>query len=378
MHFFFCDLVESPSASPQLLKSQKCVAAMGDIKRIHMIGIGGRGMSGIAEVLVSEGYQISGSDWESNALTQHLSNMGVQIFSTYEPENIKGADVVVKSNAIAPNNAEIVAAEKSNIPIIHRAEMLAEIMRFRHGIAIVGTHGKTTTTAMVANIFVEAALDSTFIDGGLVKNFGGNFENVTDASIKFVHNLPFCGHVVMCIDDPVIRELLSRIDRRTITYGFSGDHHIDADFHIAMYNQQLNVPGRHNALNADAAIAIAMQGDIDDGSILRAMKQFQGTGRRFENLSTYSLEAINGKSGEVLSIDDYGHHPTELNATIPAARDSWPNKRLSKINPILVTDTNELPTKLAIALQDNDLVLMLGSGIGNISRKLADNKLKTL
>lgn len=451
-------------------------------------------MSGIAQVLASEGYRLSGSELVANAVTQQLSSMGVNILSSHHADNVKGADVVVRSTAIASDNSEIVAAKVANIRVIHRAQMLAELMRFRHGITIAGTHGKTTTTAMVASIFVEAGLDPTFIDGGLMKNFGvygrlgcgnymiaeadesdasflhlrplatiitniepehlynyqDNFENVKDAYVKFLHNLPFYGSAVLCIDDPVIRKLLPRIDQRITTYGFSSD----ADFRIVNFNQEgvqsnftlfrpknsalhveLNAAGQHNALNAAAAIAIAVQEGIDDESVLRAMNQFQGTGRRFENLGTFSLKEVNGKAGNVLLIDNFGSHPTEVNVSIAAAHRSWPNKRLvlifqpqryqrvrdlfteyvnvlssvdvllllevrnsgggyipgadssslceaiwkqSQMNPILVSETNDLPKQLAAVLQDNDLVMTQGGAIGKIARKLAENELKSL
>ncbi|MCR3755485.1 MAG: UDP-N-acetylmuramate--L-alanine ligase [Sodalis sp. Psp] len=477
----------------QLAKLRIFVPEMRRVRKIHFVGIGGAGMGGIAEVLANESYQISGSDLTPNAVTQQLVNLGAKIYFSHRPENISGASVVVVSSAISPYNPEIVAAREARIPIIQRAEMLAELMRFRHGIAIAGTHGKTTTTAMVASIYAEAGLDPTFVNGGLVKAAGvharlgcsryliteadesdasflhlqpmvavitnieadhmgtyqGDFENLKQAFINFLHNLPFYGRAVMCIDDPVVRELQSRVSRQITTYGFSDD----ADLRITHYHQkeghgsfilhrqdkpklqmELNAPGRHNALNAAAAIAVATEEGIDDKSIIQAMLQFQGTGRRFDDLGCYDLIDVNGKTGEVMLVDDYGHHPTEVDATIKAARAGWPEKRLvmvfqphrytrtrdlyddfanvlsgvdvllmldvypagempipgadsrslcrtirgrGKVDPILVLDINTLPEILALALQNNDLVLMQGVGtVGKIARKLADSKLQ--
>ncbi len=462
------------------------------VRQIHFVGIGGAGMSGIAEVLANEGYQISGSDLAPNSVTQKLTKLGAKIYFNHLPENISDASVVVVSSAIAANNPEIVAAKEARIPVIQRAEMLAEIMRFRHGIAIAGTHGKTTTTAMVASIYAEAGLDPTFVNGGLVKATGvharlgcsryliaeadesdasflylqpmvaiitnieadhmdaymGDFENLKQAFISFLHNLPFYGRAIMCIDDPVICELLPRVKRKITTYGFSNN----ADLRITNYRQdgtrssftltrqeksdlrvELNAPGRHNALNAVAAIAVGTEERISDENILQAMLQFQGTRRRFDNLGHYDLSNVNGKTGEVMLVDDYGHHPTEVDATIKAARAGWPDKRLvmvfqphrytrtrdlydnfvnvlssvdillmldvypageapipgadscslcrtissrSKVDPILVPNIEVLPATLIQTLQDNDFVLMQGAGtIGKIARKLADSRL---
>ncbi|WP_413741552.1 UDP-N-acetylmuramate--L-alanine ligase [Sodalis sp. RH15] len=477
----------------QLAKLRSIVPEMRRVRQIHFVGIGGAGMGGIAEVLANEGYQISGSDLAPNAVTQQLAELGVKIFFNHRPENISEASVVVVSSAIAADNPEIVAAKEARIPVIRRAEMLAELMRFRHGIAIAGTHGKTTTTAMVASIYAQAGLDPTFVNGGLVKAAGvharlgcsryliaeadesdasflhlqpmvaiitnieadhmdtyqGDFEILKQTFISFLHNLPFYGRAVMCVDDPVIRELLPRVGRHITTYGFNEA----ADVRIADYVQQgaqgsfsvyrqdkpvlsveLNAPGRHNALNAAAAIAVATEEGIDDDSILQALAQFQGTGRRFDFLGTYPLENVNGKQGDVMLVDDYGHHPTEVDATIKAARAGWPDKRLvmvfqphrytrtrdlyedfatvlsgvdvlfmldvypageapipgadsrslcrtirgrGKIDPIMVADMDALPDTLALALQDNDLVLMQGAGtVGKIARKLADTHLQ--
>ncbi len=450
-------------------------------------------MGGIAEVLANEGYEISGSDLAPNAVTQQLTELGAQIYFHHRAENVLNASVVVVSSAITADNPEIVAAHDARIPVIRRAEMLAELMRFRHGIAIAGTHGKTTTTAMVTSIYAEAGLDPTFVNGGLVKAAGtharlgssryliaeadesdasflhlqpmvaivtnieadhmdtyqGDFENLKQTFINFLHNLPFYGQAVMCIDDAVIRELLPRVGRHITTYGFSDD----ADVRVSGYRQvgaqghftlerkdkplltvTLNAPGRHNALNAAAAVAVATDEGIDDEAILRALERFQGTGRRFDFLGEYPLELVNGQSGTAMLVDDYGHHPTEVDATIKAARAGWPDKRLvmifqphrytrtrdlyddfahvlsqvdvllmldvysagespipgadsrslcrtirgrGKIDPILVTDVDTLPELLSQALRGEDLILVQGAGnIGKLARKLADSRLQ--
>lgn len=476
----------------QLAKLRSIVPEMRRVKHIHFVGIGGAGMGGIAEVLANEGYQISGSDLAQNAVTRHLESLGATIYYGHHSCQVKNASVVVVSSAITPDNPEIVAAHQARIPVIRRAEMLAELMRFRHGIAIAGTHGKTTTTAMVASIYAEAGLDPTFVNGGLVKAAGvharlghsryliaeadesdasflhlqpmvsvvtnieadhmdtyrGDFENVKQTFINFLHNLPFYGRAIMCVDDPVIRELLPRIGRQVTTYGFSDD----ADIHLRDYHQHsacgyftllrhdktplhvtLNAPGRHNALNAAAAVAVASEENIDDNAILQALANFQGTGRRFDFLGEFPLLPVNGKAGSVMLVDDYGHHPTEVDVTIQAARAGWPDKHLimvfqphrysrmrdlyddfanvlshvdtllmldvysageasiagadsrslcrtirgrGKIDPIFVPDATQLSTMLAPLLSGNDLLLVQGAGnIGKIARQLMQSQL---
>ncbi|MCO4789618.1 UDP-N-acetylmuramate--L-alanine ligase, partial [Vibrio cholerae] len=368
-----------------LAQIRAMVPEMRRVKAIHFIGIGGAGMSGIAEVLLNEGYQISGSDLAANAVTDRLADKGATIFIGHEAHNVAHASVVVVSTAINEQNPEIQAAREKRIPIVRRAEMLAELMRFRHGIAVAGTHGKTTTTALVTQIYSEAGLDPTFVNGGLVKSagtnarlgssriliaeadesdasflhlqpmvtivtnieadhmdtYGGDFENLKQTFIDFLHNLPFYGQAILCIDDPVIRELIPRVSRQVITYGFSED----ADVRIENYRQNgqqgqftvvrkgkanleitLNIPGRHNALNAAAAIAVATEDDIRDEAILRAMANTQGTGRRFDHLGEFETG-----NGVAMLVDDYGHHPTEVDVTIKAARNGWAEKRLVMI-----------------------------------------------
>ncbi|MBM7344638.1 UDP-N-acetylmuramate--L-alanine ligase [Pantoea coffeiphila] len=478
----------------QLAKLRSIVPEMRRVRHIHFVGIGGAGMGGIAEVLANEGYEISGSDLAPNAVTQHLSALGATIYFNHRPENVSDASVVVVSTAVAQDNPEVVAAREARIPVIRRAEMLAELMRFRHGIAIAGTHGKTTTTAMVSSIYAEGGLDPTFVNGGLVKAAGtharlgssryliaeadesdasflhlqpmvaivtnieadhmdtyqGDFENLKQTFINFLHNLPFYGRAVLCIDDAVIRDLLPRVGRQITTYGFSDD----ADVRVENYEQRgaqglftlvrhdkplmhvtLNAPGRHNALNAAAAVAVATEEGIEDEDILSALESFQGTGRRFDFLGEYPLAEANGHpSGTAMLVDDYGHHPTEVDVTIKAARAGWPDKNLvmifqphrytrtrdlyddfanvlsqvdvllmldvysagetaipgadsrslcrtirgrGKVDPILVSDHDAVLETLLPKLSGNDLILVQGAGnVGRIARKLAELKLQ--
>ncbi|HIF9084970.1 TPA: UDP-N-acetylmuramate--L-alanine ligase [Photobacterium damselae] len=471
----------------QLAKIRTMVPEMRRVERIHFVGIGGAGMSGIAEVLLNEGYCISGSDLSANPVTDRLSGKGAQIFFGHAASNVEGASVVVVSTAISQENPELVAARELRIPVVRRAEMLAELMRYRHGIAIAGTHGKTTTTALVTQIYSEAGLDPTFVNGGLVKSagtnarlgcsryliaeadesdasflhlqpmvcvvtnieadhmdtYGGDFEVLKQTFIDFLHNLPFYGLAVMCIDDPVVRELLPRVGRPMLTYGFSED----ADVRLMDYQQcgqqgfftivrkdkpelkvTLNVPGRHNALNATAAAAVATEEGVDDDAIIRALAEFQGTGRRFDHLGEFETG-----NGTAMLVDDYGHHPSEVDVTIQAARAGWPDKRLvmvfqphrysrtrdlyddfanvleqvdvllmldvyaageapiagadgralcrtirgrGKLDPIFVANKEALPAALANIIQNDDLVLTQGAGdVGKIARQLAELKL---
>ncbi|WP_194089989.1 UDP-N-acetylmuramate--L-alanine ligase [Vibrio hibernica] len=473
--------------STNLSELRAIVPEMRRVKCIHFVGIGGAGMSGIAEVLLNEGYEITGSDLGENAVTQRLIEKGAKIYLGHQASNIEHASVVVVSTAISPDNPELVAAKKMRIPVVRRAEMLAELMRFRHGIAVAGTHGKTTTTALVTQIYFEAGLDPTFVNGGLVKSagtnarlgssrfliaeadesdasflhlqpmvsivtnieadhmdtYGGDFETLKQTFIDFLHNLPFYGQAIVCIDDPVVRELIPRISRQVITYGFSED----ADVRLTNYHQKgqqgmftvvrqdrkdlnitLNIPGKHNALNASAAIAVATEDDISDEAIVRALVSTEGTGRRFDHLGEFDTG-----NGHAMLVDDYGHHPSEVDVTIQAARAGWKDKRLvmifqphrysrtrdlyddfanvlekvdvlimldvysagekkiagadgrslcrtirsrGKIDPIFVPDMDKLPSVLANLIEDNDLVLTQGAGdVGKVAKKLADLKL---
>lgn len=399
----------------KLAELRKMIPEMKRVKHIHFVGIGGAGMGGIAEVLANEGYIISGSDIAENAVTYHLDKLGTKIIIGHHPKNIEGASVVVISTAIEPDNIEVLAARNARIPVIKRAEMLAELMRFRYGIAIAGTHGKTTTTAMVTSIYAEASLDPTFVNGGLVKAVGtrarlgnsryfiaeadesdasflhlqpmvsivtnieadhmdtynGDIENLKQTFITFLHNLPFYGLAILCIDDRINRSLLPLIGRRVITYGFSED----ADVRVTHYRQEratsyftvererrvnleviLNAPGRHNALNATAAIIAAMEDGINDDAILSALLKFAGTGRRFDFLGFFPYK----KSGDIMLVDDYGHHPTEVDATIQAARGGWPERRLVMLfQPHRYTRTRDLYDDFVDVLSKVDVLVML-------------------
>ncbi len=384
------------------------------IKRIHFVGIGGAGMGGIAEVLLNEGYQISGSDLSENLVVKRLLKLGANIVMGHHVDNILAADVIVVSTAINHDNPELLAAKQQRIPVVRRAEMLAELMRFRHGIAIAGTHGKTTTTSLIASIFAEADLDPTFVIGGLLNSagtnarlgssryliaeadesdasflhlqpmvavvtnidadhmdtYGGDFNKLKDTYIEFLHNLPFYGVAVVCIDNPVVRELLPRIGRAVITYGFNSD----ADIRAVNYQQQgnvstftvqraaktelklsLNLPGEHNVLNALAAIAVAEDEGVSEQAIYGALSKFAGIGRRFEQLATLSTVA-----GEMMLIDDYGHHPSEVKATITAMRNGWPDKRLVMVfQPHRYSRTRDLYEDFVEVLSEVDCLFLL-------------------
>ena len=466
-------------------KIKKLVPEMRRVNQIHFIGIGGAGMSGIAEVLLNEGYQISGSDIAEGPVTKRLAEAGAKVFIGHQAENVAGASVVVASSAIDDSNPEVRAAKEARIPVIQRAQMLAEIMRFRHGIAVAGTHGKTTTTAMISMIYTEAKLDPTFVNGGLVKSagknahlgasryliaeadesdasflhlqpmvsvvtniepdhmdtYGGDFEQMKATYVKFLRNLPFYGLAVMCADDETVMEIAPQVGRQVLTYGFSEK----ADYRIEDYQQTgfqghytvvcpngeridvlLNVPGKHNALNATAALAVAKEEGIANEAILAALADFQGAGRRFDQLGSFIRP-----NGKVMLVDDYGHHPTEVDVTIKAARSGWENKRvvmifqphrysrtrdlfddfvqvlsqvdalimlevyaageapivgadskalcrsirnLGKVDPILVSDTDQLGEVLDQIIQDGDLILAQGAGsVSRISRGLAES-----
>ena len=385
------------------------------IRRIHFVGIGGSGMCGIAEVLLNQGYEISGSDISANASVRRLTNAGAIVFIGHSESNIDGADVVVKSSAVTVENPEIASARDRGIPVVRRAEMLAELMRYRHGIAIAGTHGKTTTTSLITAILAEAGRDPTFVVGGRVNSVGTNaklggsrylvaeadesdasflhlqpmvsvvtnieadhmetygfdFEVMKKTYIEFLHNLPFYGLAVMCIDDEVIRGLLVDVARPLLTYGFSDDaayrisdlraekrqcHFvIDRPDGLSSLNISLDIPGRHNALNAAAAIAVASDEGIPDQAIIDGLSKFGGVGRRFEVIGDYPVEG-----GNAMLVDDYGHHPTEVKATIQAVRDGWPEKRLVMVfQPHRYTRTRDLYEDFVQVLSEVDVLLVL-------------------
>ena len=398
----------------ELAKLRTMIPEMRRVRRIHFIGIGGAGMGGIAEVLANEGYQISGSDIANNRVTEHLASLGAEIQIGHKPENVHGASVVVVSTAIHGDNPEIIAAREQRIPVVRRAEMLAELMRYRHGIAIAGTHGKTTTTSLVSSIYAEAERDPTFVIGGLLNSagtnarlgssryliaeadesdasflhlqpmvsivtnieadhmdtYGGDFNKLKATFIEFLHNLPFYGIAVVCVDDPVIRTLLPEIGRATITYGYSDDADVQVLDFVQEANRSrftvrrqdgsllpvsLNLPGRHNALNAAAAIAVATEDGIDDEAITGALAGFQGVGRRFQHYGEFET----GK-GKAMLVDDYGHHPSEVRVTINAVRAGWPERRLVMIfQPHRYTRTRDLYDDFADVLSKVDVLIML-------------------
>jgi UDP-N-acetylmuramate--alanine ligase len=358
-------------------------ARMGRIRNIHFVGIGGAGMAGIAEVLLNLGYVVSGTDLKLTTVTQRLRSLGARVAEGHAGENLGDADVVVVSSAVAADNPEIAAAHARRIPVVRRAEMLAELMRFRYGVAIAGTHGKTTTTSLIASVLAEAGLDPTFVIGGrlasananaklglgqylvaeadesdasflhlqpmlaVVTNIDadhlGSYENdlgrLKQGFLEFLHNLPFYGLAVMCSDDANTRELIPALGRRVVSYGFGERSDIralgverhglktrfKAEFKEGRkpLSVELNLPGAHNVLNSLAAIAVATELEIRDEPLLKALAEFSGVDRRLEVQGNVTTAA-----GRVTFVDDYGHHPTELAATIAAARDAWPGRRL--------------------------------------------------
>ncbi|VVC76343.1 UDP-N-acetylmuramate--L-alanine ligase [Aquicella siphonis] len=389
---------------------------MGHIKHVHFVGIGGVGMAGIAEVLLRQGYTVSGSDLSENALTQWLRVMGAIIYRGHDAENIRNADVIVRSSAVDWRNPELEAARLAHIPIVPRAEMLGELMRFRYGIAISGTHGKTTTTSLVTSILAEAGLDPTFVIGGRLNSVGSNarlgrghylvaeadesdasflylkpmisivtnidqdhmgmyendFERLKTTFIDFLHRLPFYGLSVLCVDDPVVREILPELSRPVVTYGMTEE----ADFKTLKYSQNgmrtqfvvqrpkgqsplpvtLNLPGRHNVLNALAAIAVASELKVQDRAIIEALENFAGIGRRFQVYGDFILD----KGGQITLVDDYGHHPREIDATLQAARESWPDRRLVMVyQPHRYTRTRDLFGDFCNVLSKPDKLMLL-------------------
>jgi UDP-N-acetylmuramate--alanine ligase len=386
------------------------------IRRIHFVGIGGAGMGGIAEVLLNLGYEVSGSDLRENSVTRRLAGLGAKILLGHAAANIKGCDVVVVSTAVNSDNPEVAAAREARIPVVRRAEMLAELMRFRYGIAVAGTHGKTTTTSLTASILAEAGLDPTFVIGGLLNSagsharlgegrylvaeadesdasflylapmmavvtnidadhmatYGGDFERLRQTFLEFLHHLPFYGLAVLCLDDPVVHGLLPEVSKPVLTYGFEAE---DADvrgldlrqegahthFRVRRRGQEgelavtLNMPGAHNALNALAAIAVATELGVADAAIQAALAGFLGIGRRFQVYG--ELETC---AGRVLLVDDYGHHPREVAATVAAARQAWPGRRLVlAFQPHRYSRTRDLFEDFVKVLSEVDVLLVL-------------------
>lgn len=391
------------------------VPEMRRIKRIHFIGIGGAGMCGIAEVLLNQGYEVSGSDQQSNKVTDRLIELGITVYQGHSATNVEGVDVVVVSSAIDIANEEVEYAKENRIPVVRRAEMLGELMRYRHSIAVAGTHGKTTTTSLIASILGQAGLDPTFIIGGLLNStasngklgasrylvaeadesdasflhlqpmvavltnidkdhlsyYEGSFDKLKMAFLEFIHNLPFYGLLVACIDDPVVKSLLPSVHRSVITYGFDPEADICAadlvqkggESHFLLIRKnhdndipiKLAMPGRHNVLNALAAIAVATDESIDDEDIYNGLMGFQGVGRRFEIHGEFKIG-----DGNFLLVDDYGHHPSEVKATIEAVRQGWPDRRLIMVyQPHRYSRTLELFDQFVSVLSSVDHLILL-------------------
>lgn len=459
---------------------------MGRVRRMHFVGIGGAGMGGIAEVMLNLGFQVQGSDLRENAMTKRLKQHGAKIFVGHDAAHVADCDVVVISTAVKKDNPEVIAAREAHIPVVPRAEMLAELMRFRYGIAVAGTHGKTTTTSLVASLLAEGELDPTYVIGGLLNSsasharlgmsrylvaeadesdasflylqpmmaivtnidadhletYGGDFATLRQTFIEFLHHLPFYGLAVLCLDDAGVREILPEVTRPIVTYAIDNsdadltvtDLHQDGlRMHFIVHRKQqdvafpvvLNMPGKHNVLNALAAIAIALELGVSEAHIQGALKSFGGIGRRCQVYGDYKTS-----QGDVRLIDDYGHHPREIAATLNAVRGSWPEKRLvvifqphrysrtrdlfddfaqvlssvdvlvlcevyaageepvagadgralarairtrGQVDPIFVSGVAEVPEVLTGILQDGDLVLTLGAGdVGTLPSRLVE------
>ena len=396
--------------------------AMQAFRCVHFVGIGGAGMSGIAEVLLTLGYHVRGSDNSNSPVVTRLRDLGAEVFIGHHADHVAGCDVVVSSSAIAASNPELVAARAARIPVVPRAEMLAELMRFRRGIAVAGTHGKTTTTSLTASVLAAGGLDRcqvavvTNIDADHLENYGGSFETLKRAFSEFLHHLPFYGLAVLCTDDPIVAELALSLPRSVLSYGLNAGADIRASdlrqdkaqmhFNLHMPGATsgsrlsvpvtLNLPGTHNVLNACAAAAVGLQLGVSASAITRALKQFKGVGRRFNVRGELALD-----EGSALFVDDYGHHPSELKAVIEAARGGWPERRLvvafqphrysrtrdlmedfaevpievangralaravrsrGRAEPVFAASSAELINVLPGVLKNGDLLLLMGAG----------------
>lgn len=391
------------------------IRRMRRINCVHFVGIGGSGMSGIAEVMLSLGYQVQGSDLRDSPAVARLRAQGATVFVGHASDNIGDADAVVVSSAVDETNPEVAAARAALMPVVQRAEMLAELMRFRYSIAVAGTHGKTTTTSLIASVLAQGGLDPTFVIGGRLKStdsnarlgqgdylvaeadesdasfvhlkpmlaivtnidadhmstYDGDIDKLRQSFVEFLHNLPFYGLAVMCTDDPGVNEVLAQVGRSIITYGIDGDPDVRAEniqfnenltiFDVVRKGREgtlaisLRLPGLHNVQNALAAIAIAGELQVNDQAVVDALAEFEGIDRRFQNYGE-----IQTSVGKVMLVDDYGHHPTEVAATLAAARAGWPGKRIVLVfQPHRFTRTRDLLDDFATVLSDADVLLLL-------------------
>ena len=458
------------------------------VKHIHFVGIGGSGMSGIAEVLANLGYTVTGSDLSTTTTTQRLASLGIRVAIGHSADNIQGANAVVVSTAVKADNPEVVAARMASIPVVPRAQMLAELMRLKQGIAIAGTHGKTTTTSLVTSILAEGGLDPTFVIGGRLnaaganarmgkgdflvaeadesdasflylspvisvvtnidadhmETYGHDFGRLKQAFVDFLNRLPFYGVAVLCQDDPNVREILPQVPKQVVRYGLTPDANIHAEniraeggqmhFDAVRVNGStsrlpitLNIPGMHNVLNALAAIGVATEVQVPDEAIVKALAEFKGVGRRFQRYGEIPLAA----GGRFTLVDDYGHHPVEMAATLAAARGAFPGRRLvlafqphrysrtrdcfedfvkvlsgvdallladvyaageqpivaadgralaravrvaGKVEPVFVEDIGQMPDMIREVARDGDVVLTMGAGsIGGVPAKVSQS-----
>jgi len=384
------------------------------VRHIHFVGIGGAGMSGIAEVLLNLGYDVSGSDVAASAVTRRLAGLGARIYPTHAQAHIAGADAVVISSAVAASNPEVTAARAARIPVVPRALMLAELMRLKQGVAIAGTHGKTTTTSLAASVLAEGGLDPTFVIGGRLEAAGSNarlgtgefivveadesdasflhlqpvlavvtnidadhmdtyehdFARLKQSFVQFLQNLPFYGSAILCVDDPNVREILPFVSKPLLTYGFAPDAMLRAEgvahaggsmrFTAVREGRDaldvtLNLPGRHNVQNALAAIAVASELAVPDAAILKALAEFRGVGRRFQRHGEVALPG----GGHFTLIDDYGHHPAEMAATLEAVRGAFPGRRVVlAFQPHRYTRTRDLFEDFVRVLSSADALLL--------------------
>jgi UDP-N-acetylmuramate--alanine ligase len=391
------------------------IKKMRRIHTVHFVGIGGSGMSGIAEVMLSLGYAVQGSDLKRNKQTMRLENQGATIFIGHAAENIRDADAVVVSSAVDETNPEVAAAREQLMPVVSRAEMLAELMRFRYSVAVAGTHGKTTTTSLVASVLAEGGLDPTFVIGGRLKSadanarlgqgdylvaeadesdasfvhlkpmlavvtnidadhmstYDGDIEKLKSSFIEFLHNLPFYGLAVVCSDDAGVNDVLGDIGRSVTTYGTNDEADVRASnvvfaaattsFDVtrkgndAKLHVKLQLPGMHNVRNALAAIAVADELQVGDAAVVKSLEEFEGIDRRFQTMGDVKTAA-----GTVMLVDDYGHHPTEIAATLSAAKSGWPDKRVVLVfQPHRYSRTRDLMDDFATVLSDADVLVLL-------------------